>query len=277
MWQGIMVILTIEFSAKEISHNIEAKTTTTFKQIGICQKETSETFPICYCDSDCVLYGDCCIDAQIPSSTVLNLLPKERCQSFGNLGHPSFWTVDSCSGGNPTEDIVGLLPVIDKEGTVYANDNTARCNNASSSVPMDMYVFLRSDICNTDLILAFLEQPFPNLFMTIINSNCEFLFYPKYATGAFPRVCIDWRERNSERNLSFECKLYQEPVKISSVVYKNSRCFEDLHGYPAPENSTDVEDIFPQPWENEASLHIEFGNSIKNYLSPQNVSLYISL
>lgn len=273
VWQSILMLFIITSSARE--NNIEARNATTFTQIGICKKEISKKIPNCYCDSDCVLYGDCCVDARITSPISSSLIPKQKCQSFGNLDYPSFWTVNSCLGGKAAEDIVGLLPVIDKEGTVYVNNRIAQCNNASTSSPMDIYVLLLLDICDTDLIYTSLEKPFANLFVAIINSNCEFMFYPKYVTGVFPRVCINWRERILERNLSVTCKVYQKPVAVSSVIYKHSKCYEDLYGYPVPENSTDVEDIFQEPRENVTSLHIEFRGSIRNYLSQENVSPFI--
>ena len=106
--------------------------------------------PFCYCDPSCLLYGDCCHDASVPtmnSSTDMRF-------SCINSGLDTYWMIASCSRSWITEqladgvanvnEIVSLCedptatrasyrivppPVTDgSTGLVYRNEFCARCN-----------------------------------------------------------------------------------------------------------------------------------------------------
>ncbi|XP_062613508.1 uncharacterized protein LOC134275253 [Saccostrea cucullata] len=232
-----------------------------------CKEEMSHMAPICHCDVDCVTYRDCCDNVADFTDTTLSLKPKQECRRFGSRSFPSFWAVTSCPGEGAVKKRGIFLPVVTEGGTVFVDDDIAKCNNISSFLPMDIHVIL-DDLCDVDLIISSLEARFMNLVMSIGKSNCRFIFSPPSDSRAFPRLCLDLREEQTMKIFSSECYNNLRPEKISSVLYRNTRCFEDIHGYPMPENVTDIADIYKQPSEIGTSLHIRFIDNSSN-LNPK--------
>ena len=110
--------------------------------------------PFCYCDPSCLLYGDCCHDASVPTRDAPPD-PRFSCIRFDNF----YWMIASCSRSWITEqladgvanvnEIVSLCedptatrasykivppPVTDRStGLVYRNEFCARCNGLQQS------------------------------------------------------------------------------------------------------------------------------------------------
>ncbi|XP_061167518.1 uncharacterized protein LOC133176410 [Saccostrea echinata] len=258
----LFLFLLFNSSAREIDgDNGQEKITESWS----CKEEMSQMAPICYCDSDCVFYRDCCGDVTDSSYSALSLNPKRECQRIAPKNFPSFWTVTSCPGREAFKRDAISLPVVSEDGTVFADDNIAQCNNVSSFLPMDIYVILRYDLCDVDLTFSSLKKPLMNLVMSIVKSNCRFIFSPKSDSRAFPRLCVDLRQEEMAKDFSSKCNNYMRPEKISSVIYRNAHCFEDMHGYPMPENATDMGIIYKKLVEIGTSLYIGFMDSSSNH------------
>ncbi|XP_062580502.1 uncharacterized protein LOC134242437 [Saccostrea cucullata] len=253
----ILVILIISSVGREIICE-DGQNKTGASCTGQNYAEDFQKSPICYCDSDCVLYGDCCDDTTNSSFMDFHLNSNPNCQRFGQQSYPSFWTVTSCLEGESLMNDGISLPVMDENGILFASDQIAHCNTVLSFSLMDIHVILSREICDVDLIYSSLEKPFMELFIAIMNSDCKFVINSKHDRRLTPRLCVDWPEEEMERNLSSECKIYEKPIRIPPVVYKNTHCFEDLNGFPLPDDATDVGEVYQH---NETSLHIQFTDS----------------
>ena len=123
-------------------------------QIEGCLASSCSSATYCYCDRSCLLYGDCCHDAEVTPKTALD--PRFSCI---NSGRSTFWMITSCSrswitdqladGVANVNEIVSLCedptvtrasykivppPVTDgSTGLVYRNMFCARCNGLQQS------------------------------------------------------------------------------------------------------------------------------------------------
>lgn len=225
-----------------------------------CKNSTVKIFPACYCDSQCVRYGDCCFGVQYPAGESPILNTTKICEK--NIGQMSYWTVTSCAQERIGESHNEVqIPVVDEDGTVYTNDQIAKCNDARAS-PMDIFVRLTADTCAVNSVMTLLENPLLDLFEAIFTSNCYFAFVPNSFNkilNTFPRYCIDWPERYISEYLSVRCHVYQRPIKVASVVYKNEYCFKDFIGHSVTDrNGSYTDELYPDPFENNMHLHIQF-------------------
>lgn len=230
--------------------------------LDLCENSTFSMFPACYCDSQCVHYGDCCFGVQYPvgESPILNTT--KICEKNSYLGQISYWTITSCAQEGMEESHNEVqIPVVDEDGTVYTSDQIAKCNNARA-YPMDIFVRLTAKTCAVNSIMTLLENPLLDLFEAIFTSNCYFAFVPNSFNkilNTYPRYCIDWPERYISEYLSVHCQVYQRPFKEASVIYKNEYCFEDLIGHSLTDrNGSFTDELHPAPFENDMHLYIQF-------------------
>lgn len=154
---------------------------------GVCDLENSMNYQLCRCDSDCAVFGDCCLStskicfAGNGSVAVEIGTPKFTCESIilgnGNTSalpgpEDQYWMVSSCSmqwskeKGHSTQEELDCKshsttrqPVTDPtSGLVYRNEYCALCNYVSNYTAWD-HAFtclaeLRSLLNNDSYILT---------------------------------------------------------------------------------------------------------------------------
>ena len=157
----------------------------------------------CYCDSSCIVYGDCCHDANVTTKPPLD--PKFSCLGLGKI-FTRFWMITTCSrswiaeqladGVINVNDVVSscedpsvrasfsfLPPVTDKRtGTVYQNHFCARCNGLQLPDVARWSIQLN---CNKSLVLNSQR----NLAFSNIEQFCDYDVYKPPTSFPMPRKC----------------------------------------------------------------------------------------
>ena len=157
----------------------------------------------CFCDSSCIVYGDCCHDANVTAKPPLD--PKFSCLGLGKI-FTRFWMITTCSrswiaeqladGVVNVNDVVSscedpsvrasfsfLPPVTDKRtGTVYQNHFCARCNGLQLPDVARWSIQLN---CNKSLVLNSQR----NLAFSNIEQFCDYDVYKPPTSFPMPRNC----------------------------------------------------------------------------------------
>lgn len=184
-------------------------------QTDSCRNRCGETADdvdyTCHCDQLCVKYGDCCVDVQEHCSIdVLDNPPAQRPPCIydpDSYLDQSFLFVSTCPHGadiNSDED--DDVKVLGEDGIVYANAARARCNGATSAMPL----------------------------VLVDNSEAE---SGNHSTGPFVRTCVKAVDTCGtkgtlfgERSLNSLCASFQGPVRSfrrpgrKRRLYRNAYC-----------------------------------------------------
>lgn len=186
-------------------------------QTDSCRNRCGETADdedyTCHCDQSCFKYGDCCVDVQEHCS--MDALADPPALRPPCIYDPdsyldqSFLYVSTCPHAadiNSDEDDDDDVKVLGEDGIVYANAARARCNGATSAVPL----------------------------VLVDNSEAE---SGNHSTGLFVRTCVKavdtCRTKGTlfgERSLESLCAAFQGPVRSFPAagrkrrLYKNAYC-----------------------------------------------------
>ena len=219
---------------------------------ALCSYNKQFKVPVCYCDSLCVLYDDCCIDYRISNSSSYKVSPGEtvknsqstsaesarytEIQTFQPFYSCSVWCygghyvgyqfVSSCPAGT-NADLVDLcanndidvpmtmIPVWGANGIHFRNKFCAECHNTSI-------------IKYWELIIDEVHDPSPKLtkeklFSVLVQFNCRSVVVPP--TNADTRHCKRTVNtlRYGEPNTSFHynnktylgsdlCRIFRFPI-----------------------------------------------------------------
>ena len=163
---------------------------------------TRTSVSYCFCDSSCMVYGDCCHDANVTSKPPFD--PNFSCIRAGRSRR--YWTITTCSrswiaeqladGVANVNDIVSscedpsvrasfsfLPPVTDKRtGFVYQSQFCARCNGLQLSDVVEWSIHLS---CSLEITL---NSP-TNLSFSDISQFCFVNVYSPPTSLALPREC----------------------------------------------------------------------------------------
>ncbi|GBO21856.1 hypothetical protein AVEN_199118-1 [Araneus ventricosus] len=230
-------------------NDLEAERLQSCLQRNSCSKiaNTSLEGIICHCDSECTMFGDCCIDAIRMSSN--RTLP-QICMNFGNISNQGIYMVNSCPTNyvGPEEirrlclnddfsDIAKSAPVTDfVNRQIYLNRYCAICNE----VPL---IFVKAWSVSACRIENSSVANFPLSDVTYHATEkkwgyelqgrfhlCKFVFEKPTSAPAIGRSCrldyisscpITWNGTDYCR----ACQSYTAVVKDSNgIQYKNPHC-----------------------------------------------------
>ena len=158
--QILLVVILCHLANCSHSFNFTIPTVTVIHPLGPspvegCPDSSCSSAEYCYCDHSCLLYGDCCHDANITTEIVA----QDQQFSCVKSGDAAYWMITSCSrswitdqladGVANVNEIVSLCedatathasykivppPVTDRStGLVYRNEFCARCNRLQQS------------------------------------------------------------------------------------------------------------------------------------------------
>ena len=107
-----------------------------------CADNRKKNIPLCYCDQDCLHYGDCCKEyiPEVDFDSVKQNTTREHCVLLTNEKYlvaerVGAYMIDSCNVSSipctlREKDLKSMLPVSAGEDT-YINDACAICNGVS--------------------------------------------------------------------------------------------------------------------------------------------------
>lgn len=205
--------------------------------VGNCASNVHKTLPVCYCDMYCSVFRDCCFDANVTDSEIVDkknyskLLDLVECNydrrlygTKNNIGYhviqkcPQTYTdlelKQKCEFSNLTQ------PVTAPDGISYSNEYCAMCNNVTGYQYWSTVIF-KASCPRLDLVamngssvkdrLVFLKQHCPT-----------WRFTP--SKNSKPRVCRRFSHPNTN------CSTFLNPVWIISnySMYRNQLCIPDL-------------------------------------------------
>ena len=174
---------------------------------SLCSYNKQFKVPVCYCDSLCVLYDDCCIDYHTSNSSSYELTPEQtsknpqpssessdrykETKTFKSFYSCSVWCygrqyfgyqfVSSCPDGT-NADLVDLcankdmdvpmtmIPVLGANGIHFRNRFCAQCHNISLVTYWQLIV--------EDLIVSDFELTKEKLFTVFFTSACRSIVIP---------------------------------------------------------------------------------------------------
>ena len=205
----------------------------------------------CYCDRSCLVYGDCCHDAEVTPKTALD--PRFSCI---NSGLDTYWMITSCSrswitdqladGVANVNEIVSLCedptatrtsykivppPVTDgSTGLVYRNEFCARCNGLQQSTDMRWRIQLG---CPVFLSVNREGEVQTNYTLNELLTFCDFDYYRPPSSLSHPRRCkedlptglITICPEDSPMDLRENCTTFGlNLVAYNGSVYANTYC-----------------------------------------------------
>ena len=205
----------------------------------------------CYCDRSCLVYGDCCHDAEVMPKTALD--PRFSCV---NSGRSTFWMITSCSRSWITEqladgvanvnEIVSLCenstatrasykivppPVTDgSTGLVYRNEFCARCNGPQQSNQISWSIQLD---CRNIIVINREGEVVTNFTLSELLMFCDFDYYRPPSSLSHPRGCkedlptglITTCPEDSPMDLRENCTTFGlNLVAYNGSVYANTYC-----------------------------------------------------
>ena len=204
----------------------------------------------CYCDRSCLLYGDCCHDAEVTPKTALD--PRFSCI---NSGRSTFWMITSCSrswitdqladGVANVNEIVSLCedptvtrasykivppPVTDgSTGLVYRNEFCARCNGLQQSNQISWNIQLD---CQDITVINLEGEVRTNFTLNELLEFCHVDYYRPPSSLSNPRGCkrlptglISTCPEDSPIDLRENCTTFGlNLVTYGGSVYANTYC-----------------------------------------------------
>lgn len=189
-------------------------------QRGQCESNKDENSLVCYCDSYCRYFKDCCYDAQINSDSAVQLPDFElfKCglYPYQYLYNTYSWMVVDCPFQYKNQAVkdhcvsrkklINKVPVYDKNGIMYANAYCAICNDVKDYI--------------TSIVAYDSTQCFDDIenFNTVCATK-SYRFEPP--EGYNLRYCFNYTRSNS---INDKCTYYQNPIYHASSLFKNYFC-----------------------------------------------------
>ena len=203
----------------------------------------------CYCDHSCLLYGDCCHDANITTK----IAAQDKKFSCVKSGDASYWMITSCShscfieqladGVVNVDEIVSLCedpnvtrasykivppPVTDEStGLVYRNKFCARCNGLEQSNQISWSIQLDC------LYIVIIEgEVQTNFTLSELLKICDVKYYRPPSSLSNPRGCtrssiglISTCPEDSPMDIRENCTTFGlNLVTYGGSVYANTYC-----------------------------------------------------
>ncbi|CAG2229629.1 unnamed protein product [Mytilus edulis] len=207
------------------------------RQYSSCEHVSNMTFKICHCDALCILYNDCCYNADIPDDSTVSkdllfdcISPMLTSPWPANKGYQ---VVKTC----PTDlinteidikcqsdDIFLFGPwVITDSNIVFKNRFCAKCNNASNYKSFDIKFTNAEDTAKKNtpsIVLAALQD----IYKERGQNSLVVEFLPPVAANL--RQCVVYR---NPKNESKNCLIYYtSPVIVNtnrdSPIVRNAFC-----------------------------------------------------
>ena len=215
-----------------------------------CPDSSCSSAKYCYCDPSCLLYGDCCHDANVTTEIVA------QDQQFlcVKSGDAAYWMITSCSrswitdqladGVANVNEIVSLCenptatrasykivppPVTDgSTGLVYRNEFCAQCNGLQQSNQISWSIQLGCQ----DNVSAHHEGKAQNFTLNELLQFCDVDYYHPPSSLSHPRGCkhlptglITTCPENSQMDLRDNCTTFSlNLVAYNGSVYANAYC-----------------------------------------------------
>ena len=205
----------------------------------------------CYCDRSCLVYGDCCHDAEVTPKTTLD--PRFSCIYSGL---DTYWMITSCSRSWITEqladgvanvnEIVSLCedptatrasykivppPVTDgSTGLVYRNEFCARCSGLQQSTEIRWRIQLG---CPVFISVNREGEVQTNYTLNELFKLCDFDYYRPPSSLSHPRQCkkdlptglITTCPEDSPMDVRENCTTFGlNLVAYNGSVYANTYC-----------------------------------------------------
>ena len=209
----------------------------------------------CYCDHSCLLYGDCCHDANV----ITEIVAQDQQFLCVKSGNATYWIITSCSRSWITDQladgvanlnkIVSLCedptvtrdsykivppPVTDgSTGLVYQNKFCARCNGLEQSNEISWSIQLDCKPCTTKIIsLDGDSEVQTNFTLNELLKICHVVYYRPPSSLSNPRGCkrlptglISTCPEDSPLDLKENCtKFGLNLVTNGESVYANTYC-----------------------------------------------------
>lgn len=200
-------------------------------QIGKCKVTEDFILPVCYCDSACIDYNDCCYDASLSDNltSASSLHEKKEFMSCNDKTFGSnfvgLWMVTKCPQSLIMHDISdrcnveeNIHPVSADDGTVYRNAYCAMCHNVTNVTPW-RFEFSYKGHCSTHKMNS-LNVTISQKIRYAIENRCKYSFIPSLNSKI--RSCF-----NTANSYGFNqalCSNFQNPVVIDQNIYKNAYC-----------------------------------------------------
>ena len=218
-----------------------------------CLASSCSSAAYCFCDRSCLVYGDCCHDAEVTPKTALD--PRFSCI---NSGRSTFWMIASCSrswitdqladGVANVNEIVSLCedptatrtsykivppPVTDAStGLVYRNEFCARCNGLQQSNQISWSIQLD---CEDFASVNRGGETQTNFTFNELLRYCSFDYYRPPSSLSNPRGCKRLRRepistcpQDAPMDLRENCTTFGlnlVTLKLfSGLVYSNAYC-----------------------------------------------------
>ena len=215
-----------------------------------CPDSSCSSAGYCYCDHSCLLYGDCCHDANVTTEIVA----QDQQFSCVKSGDVTYWMITSCShswitdqladGVANVNEIVSLCedptvtrasykivppPVTDgSTGLVYRNEFCAQCNGLQHSNQISWSIQLN---CQNN-VSAHHKGKAQNFTINNLLQFCDVDYYRPPSSLTYPRGCkrlptglISTCPEDSPMDIRENCtKFGLNLVTNSESVYANTYC-----------------------------------------------------
>ena len=198
---------------------------------------------LCYCDSQCYEYRDCCLDKYTHENRTLTPSLNVECtsNSYKSIKTSHYYMVTSCprsavSNGNTngcmlnsTSSAVAAIPVTDKNTNItYRNKFCAECNGVST------YIFWKMYVECYDYSIFVTAKDLQEIYQKAVeNRKCDIFFEPEETAGI--RKCsphseslidkcnVTGRWLYQDEKVETACNSLVYPVKRGK--YKNVFCY----------------------------------------------------
>ncbi|VDI32267.1 Hypothetical predicted protein [Mytilus galloprovincialis] len=197
------------------------------RQYSSCEHVSNMTFKICHCDALCILYNDCCYNADIPDDSTVSkdllfdcISPMLTSPWTANKGYQ---VVKTCPKDLinteidikcQSDDIFLFGPwVITDSNIVFKNRFCAKCNNTSNYKSFDIKFTNAEDTAKKNtpsIVLAALQD----IYKERVQNSLVVEFLPPVAANL--RQCVVYR---NPKNESKNCLIYY----TSPVIVKTNR------------------------------------------------------